>query len=82
MMNKHIKLHIIEVPFTSSGTIDALTESIVSASMPTEKVNRRTGKVEKLKPKLPFITKVFNYSGRDGLDIQINLAKMLIQIKP
>ena len=69
------QLHIIEVPFTSSGTIDALTESIVSASMPTEKVNRRTGKVEKLKPKLPFITKVFNYSGRDGLDIQINLAK-------
>ena len=72
---KEHQLHIVEIPFTSSGAIDALTESIVLASMPLEKVNRKTGKIEKTKPKLPFIKKVFNYSGRDGLDIQINLVK-------
>ena len=61
-------LHVYEVPFTRSGSVDDLIANIAIASLET--VNKQGKKVP---PKIPEIAKVDNHSGKDGIDIKISL---------
>ena len=63
-------IHIYEIPYPSSGSMDKLVDEITLASMETvSKDNKKTP------PKLPGITEVKEHSGKDGIDIFIELKR-------
>ena len=63
-------LHIYEIPFTASGSMDTLVTEIANASIETTDKNGR-----KKAPKISGITRVLDHSGKDGIDITIQLRK-------
>ena len=63
-------LHIYEVPFSQSGTIDVMTAKIGAMTYPTVK---KGGDIEPAK--LPFIKEVVDGSGKFGIDIELMLTK-------
>lgn len=66
---KDKKLHIRELPFTSSGSMNALVTALSNNCQET--VNSRTKKKEPAKFKC--ITEVADHSGKDGIDIALTL---------
>ena len=71
---KNNSLHIYEIPFTISGSINTYVADLYDMTQETTK-KRKDGKIEKQPPKLPFITDVESHSGIDGLDIKITLKR-------
>lgn len=67
---KEHAIHVREVPFTFSGSVDALVAELVNAT--TETVNSQKKKVP---PKITGINSVNNYSDKNGIDICIELAR-------
>lgn len=63
-------LHVYEIPFTSSGSMDNLVSEITVASMETT-----NSKGRKIPPKILGITDVKDHSGKDGIDITIKLKR-------
>lgn len=70
---KQHSLHIHELPFTFSGSMDKLVDELTKGSM--ERVIKKGGKKVKQPAKFPMITEVADNSGRDGIDIKLSLAK-------
>ena len=64
-------LHIYEIPFTASGAMDTMVEAITKSTMEVIKI--KNGKKVIEPPKYPWATNVTNYSGKDGIDITIEL---------
>lgn len=67
------ELHIYEVPFSSSGSIDKLIENITNATLET--VKKVNGKDKKFPPKYPWAKDVQNHSDIKGIDIAITLKR-------
>ena len=63
-------LHIYEIPFTASGSMDTLVIEIANASIETTDKKGR-----KKAPKILGITSVLDHSGKDGIDITIQLRR-------
>lgn len=63
-------LHVYEIPFTSSGSMDTLVEEITRATLETVDKNNK-----KRPPKISGITEVRNHSGKAGIDITITLKR-------
>lgn len=70
---KQHSLHIYELPYTFSGSMDKLVDELTKGSM--ERVIKKAGKKVKQLAKFPMITEVADNSGRDGIDIKLSLAK-------
>lgn len=67
------ELHIYEVPFSASGSIDKLIENITNATLET--VKKVNGKDKKFPPKYPWAKDVENHSDINGIDIAITLKR-------
>lgn len=67
---KHNSLHVYEIPFTASGSMDNLVFEIASAT--TESTDK---KGKRRAPKIEGVTNVAQHSGKDGIDICIDLKK-------
>lgn len=63
-------LHVYEIPFTSSGSMDNLVEKIANATMEQTSSNGK-----RIPPKIKGVTDVKDHSGKDGLDITIKLKR-------
>lgn len=63
-------IHVKDVPFLFSGSVDTLVAELVKAT--TETVNSQKKKVP---PKIEGVNSVNNYSDKNGIDICIELAK-------
>lgn len=70
---KNNELHIYEVPFSASGSIDKLIENITNATLET--VKKVNGKDKKFPPKYPWAKDVENHSDINGIDIAITLKR-------
>lgn len=66
---KEHALHVREIPFSFAGSMDNLVTELVNAT-----TERMVGK-KKEPPKITGINAVSNYSGKDGIDICLELAK-------
>ena len=64
-------LHIYELPFTASGSMNNLVAELTNGTV--EKINEKTKK--KVPPKLTLITDVADNCGKDGIDIKLTLKK-------
>lgn len=62
-------LHVKEIPFNFSGSMNNLVTELATAT--SESVNNK----KKIPPKIPGITRVEDYSGKDGIDICLYLQK-------
>ena len=60
-------LQVTQVPFTMSGSIKKIVGELIDKSLDS--------KDGKIKAKLPFITDVSDYSGKDGINIQIQMKR-------
>lgn len=69
---KENALHITEIPATHAGSMDKLVEEITNATRETKK-KKANGKIETIPPKYPWGIDVKNHSGKDGIDIKIQL---------
>lgn len=67
---KDNSLHVYEIPFTASGSMDNLVEKIANASMEQTSSNGK-----RIPPKIKGVTDVKDHSGKDGLDITIKLKR-------
>lgn len=67
---KNHSLHIYEIPFTASGSMNNLVDEITLASMESvDKKGKRTA------PKIAGIVDVKDHSGKNGIDITIMLKR-------
>lgn len=64
------ELHVYEIPFTASGSMDTLVERIVQATTETT-----DSKGKRIPPKIVGVNEVKDHSGKDGLDITIKLKR-------
>lgn len=62
-------LHVKEIPFNFAGSMNNLVSELATATSETI-VNKK-----KVPPKIPGVTKVEDYSGRDGIDICLYLQR-------
>lgn len=67
---KEHAIHVREVPFTFSGSVDTLVAELVNAT--TETTNSQK---KKIPPKIAGVNSVNNYSDKNGIDICIELAR-------
>lgn len=67
---KEHALHVREIPFSFAGCMDNLVAELVAAT--TESTD---AKKKKIPPKIAGIATVNNYSGKDGIDICLELQK-------
>lgn len=67
---KEHALHVREIPHLFAGSMDKLVAELATAT--TETVD---GKKKKVPPKITGINSVNNYSGKDGIDICLELQK-------
>lgn len=67
---KENALHVVEIPFTASGSMDNLVEKIANATL--EQTN---SKGKRIPPKIKGVNDVKDHSGKDGLDITIKLKR-------
>lgn len=64
-------IHVKEIPFNFSGSMNNLVSELATATSETV----GGGGKKKLPPKIPGITKVEDYSGKNGIDICLYLQK-------
>lgn len=62
-------LHVKEIPFNFSGSMGNLVQELATATSETISNHK------KVPPKIPGITKVEDYSGKDGIDICLYLQR-------
>lgn len=62
-------LHVKEIPFSFSGSMDNLVTELATAT--SETISNK----KKMPPKIPGVLKVEDYSGKDGIDICLYLQK-------
>lgn len=67
---KEHALHVTEIPYVFAGSMDALVMELVKATTETVTAGKK-----RIPPKIAGVTKVSDYSGKDGIDICINLQK-------
>lgn len=67
---KQHELHVTEIPFLFAGSMDNLVVELIAAT--SESTNSQKKKVP---PKITGINAVNNYSGKNGIDICLELAK-------
>ncbi len=67
---KEHALHIREIPYTFSGSMDNLVVELIAATSETVDAKKK-----RIPPKIQGIVSVNNYSGKDGIDICLNLQK-------
>lgn len=63
-------LRVTEIPYLFAGSMDNLVASLVEATSPTIVKGRRTQP-----PKIAGVSRVDDYSGKDGIDISIKLER-------
>ena len=64
------ELHVYEIPFTSSGSMDNLVDKIANAT-----TERSDAKGKRIPPSIKGVNDVKDHSGKDGLDITIKLKR-------
>lgn len=62
-------LHIYELPYTLSGSMDTLIAELAKGTLETKQKGKR------IPPKLHLINAVEDNSGKDGIDIKLTLVK-------
>ena len=67
---KEHAIHVREIPYSFAGSMDNLVAELVQAT--TESVD---SKKKKVPPKITGVAQVNNYSGKDGIDICIELQR-------
>ena len=67
---KDHSLHVYEIPYNFAGSMNNLVDEIASSTMDT--IN---SKGKRISPKIKGVLDVKDHSGKDGIDIQIKLAK-------
>ena len=67
---KEHALHVREIPYLFAGSMDSLVAELVAAT--TESIDARK---KRIPPKITGVNKVSNYSGKDGIDICIELQR-------
>lgn len=73
--SKDHALHVVEIPFKFAGSMENLTAALTIGSIPQIKKDK-SGKIIKSTPaKYPFIKEINDYSGKNGIDIQIDLVQ-------
>lgn len=67
---KEHALHVKEIPFVFAGSMDNLVAELAAAT-----TERTDDKNRKIPPKIPGINAVNNYSGKNGIDICLELQR-------
>lgn len=67
---KSHSLHVYEIPYNFAGSMNNLVDEIAQSTMDT--IN---SKGKRVSPKIKGVLDVKDHSGKDGIDIQIKLAK-------